>query len=207
VKLALPTRLLRTNPEHPRPGRGCSEPRETVTGSGKRSRPQLDRALASLDRGEAAALVVSKIDRLSRSIIAFARMIERSRDNGWKLIALDMGVDFGTPQGKLLGNQLIAFAEYEREIIAARTRDVLRAKRAEGKPISRPTIAPDVVARIRRANRRGTSLSKIAARLDRDGIPTARGGRWRASTVAGVLKAAGDASAASKRKRELAPTV
>jgi hypothetical protein len=80
-------------------------------------------------------------------------------------------------------------------------RDALRSKRAEGKPISRPTIAPEVVERIRRANRRGTSLSMIAARLDRDGIPTAREGKWRASTVAGVLKAAGDVTAAGKRKQ------
>jgi DNA invertase Pin-like site-specific DNA recombinase len=162
---------------------------EVVTGTGKRARPDFEAALDALDRGEAAALVVSKIDRLSRSIIDFAQMLKRSRANGWKIIALDMGVDFSTPQGKLLANQLIAFAEYEAEIIGARTRDALRLKRSEGRAISRPTIPAKVEKRIRRAHRRGSSLATIARTLNRDGIPTARGGQeWRRSTVRGVLQ-------------------
>lgn len=164
---------------------------ETVTGTGKRARPKLDAALDALDRGDADLLVVSKVDRLSRSIIAFAQILKRSRANGWSLIALDMGVDFNTPSGKLLGNQMISFAEYEAEIIGARTKDALRVKRAEGKAISRPTVTAVVAKRIRRQHRQGWSLAKIAARLNSDAIPTARGGReWHRSTVRGVLQRA-----------------
>jgi DNA invertase Pin-like site-specific DNA recombinase len=161
---------------------------EVITGTGKRTRPELDAALDALDRGEADALVVSKVDRLSRSIIAFAHILKRSREHGWRLIALDLGVDFSTPQGKLVGNQMISFAEYEAEIIGARTKDALRVKRAEGKAISRPTIPADVAKRIRRQHRAGWSLAKIAAKLNADGIPTARGGsEWHRSTVRGVV--------------------
>jgi DNA invertase Pin-like site-specific DNA recombinase len=164
---------------------------EIVTGSGKRSRPQLESALAALDRGEAAALVGSKIDRIARSMIAFVSMMERAERNGWTIFSLDLGVDFRTPQGRLVFRQLASVAEFERELIAARTRDALRVKRAEGKTISRPTIPADVVKRIKRAHRRGSSLATIARTLNRDGIPTARGGKeWRRSTVRAVLQRA-----------------
>jgi DNA invertase Pin-like site-specific DNA recombinase len=164
---------------------------EIVTGSGKRARPQLDAALEALDRGEAAALVVSKIDRLSRSIIAFARMLERSRSKGWKIVALDMGVDFDTPQGKLLGNQLISFAEYEREIIAARTKDALRVKRAEGVRLGGPrseNVSAATVRRMKRQRSGGWTFQRIADKLNADGVPTARGGsEWRPSSVRAIL--------------------
>jgi DNA invertase Pin-like site-specific DNA recombinase len=162
---------------------------EVVTGTGKRARPELDAALDALDRGEADALVVSKIDRLSRSIIDFAGMLKRSRANGWKIIALDMGVDFGTPQGKLLGSQLISFAEYEAEIIGARTKDALRVKRGEGIELGGANVSAALVKRIRNLDTRGHGLSEIARRLNDDptGAPTARGGRWHPSTVRAIL--------------------
>jgi DNA invertase Pin-like site-specific DNA recombinase len=162
---------------------------ETVTGTGKKARPKLDAVLEALDRGERDALVVSKVDRLSRSIIAFAQIIKRSRDNDWRLIALDMGVDFSTPQGKLLGAQLISFAEYEAEIIGARTRDALRVKRAEGVKLGHPYPGVDATTqrRIRNRRSRGHTLAAIADRLNTEEVPTPSGtGRWHPSTVRAV---------------------
>jgi DNA invertase Pin-like site-specific DNA recombinase len=162
---------------------------ETVTGTGKKSRPKLDAALEALDRGERDALVVSKIDRLSRSIIAFAQILKRSRANEWKLVALDMGVDFSTPQGKLLGSQLISFAEYEAEIIGARTKDALRVKAAEGVKLGHPYPGADprTRRRIRNLRSRGHALGKIAERLNKESVPTPSGsGRWHASSVRAV---------------------
>jgi DNA invertase Pin-like site-specific DNA recombinase len=162
---------------------------ETVTGTGKKARPRLDAVLEALDRGEREALVVSKVDRLSRSIIAFAQIIKRSRDNDWRLIALDMGVDFSTPQGKLLGAQLISFAEYEAEIIGARTKDALRVKRAEGVKLGHPYPGIDATTqrRIRNRRSRGHTLAAIADRLNAEGVPTPSGtGRWHPSAVRAV---------------------
>jgi DNA invertase Pin-like site-specific DNA recombinase len=162
---------------------------EVVTGSGKRARPKLERALDALDAAGEGVLVASKIDRIARSMIAFVSMMERAQANGWTIYVTDLGVDFRTPQGRLVFRQLASVAEFERELIAARTRDALRVKRAEGKPISRATVPPDVVKRIKRAHRRGSSLATIARTLNRDDIPTARGGKeWHRSTVRAVLQ-------------------
>lgn len=118
-------------------------------------------------------------------------MLERSRSKGWNIVALDMGVDFDTPQGKLLGNQLISFAEYEREIIAARTKDALRVKRAEGVRLGGPRsadLSDSTVRRIRRQRSAGWTFQRIADKLNADGVPTARGGsEWRPSSVRAIL--------------------
>ncbi len=162
---------------------------ETVTGSGKKQRPELARALAGLEAGDADALVVSKLDRLSRSMLQFAGLMERAAKQGWRVVALNVNVDTSTPAGKMLVQNVMSAAEFERAMIAERTRDALAVRRAEGKPISGPTIPDDVVKRIQRAHRRGSSLATIAQTLNRDGIPTARGGKeWHRSTVRGVLQ-------------------
>jgi DNA invertase Pin-like site-specific DNA recombinase len=162
---------------------------EEVTGTGKKSRPKLDAVLDALDRGERAALVVSKIDRLSRSIIDFAQILKRSKAQGWRLVALDMGVDFSTPQGKLLGAQLISFAEYEAEIIGARTKDALRVKKTEGVELGRPYPGVDATTqrRVRNRRSRGHTLKQIADRLNAEEVPTPSGtGRWHPSSVRAV---------------------
>lgn len=164
---------------------------ETVSGSGRKDRPELERALAGLEAGEADALVVSKLDRLTRSMLQFAGLMERAKRQGWRVVALNVNVDTATPAGKMLVNNVMSAAEFEREMIAERTRDALRVRRAEGKPISRATVPPDVAKRIKRAHRRGSSLATIARTLNRDGIPTARGGKeWHRSTVRTVLQRA-----------------
>jgi DNA invertase Pin-like site-specific DNA recombinase len=161
---------------------------ETVSGTGRKRRPELEAALERLDRGDADMLVTFRMDRLSRSVIDFANILKRSRDHGWRLLTLDLGVDFSTPQGKLVGQQMISFAEYEAEIIGIRTKEALAVKRREGKPVSRPSVAPAVARRIRRQHRRGWSLAKIADKLNADQVPTARGGsEWYRSTVRSVL--------------------
>jgi len=159
-------------------------------------RPGLASALEQLDADQADTLVVSKLDRLSRSLLDFAALVERSRRNGWTLVALDLAVDTTTPSGEMLANVLAAFAQFERRLIGQRTKEGLAAKRSAGTlkgPIGRPRLLPDdIVERIRRERAAGTSMPKIAAALNTDGIPTAQGGaRWWPSTVAKVLRAPG----------------
>ncbi len=161
-----------------------------ISGKSTDRRPALARAVAAVDSGEAEALVVAKLDRLSRSLLDFAGMMERSRKKGWALVALDSPVDTTTPAGEMMANVLASFAQYERRLIGQRTRDALAIKRDQGVRLGRPrTLSEDVRARIVAERAAGRSLRAIAAGLDVDGVPTAQGGaRWYPSTVRAVLE-------------------
>ena len=154
-------------------------------------RPGIREALAILKRGEASALVVAKLDRLSRSVIDFNATLELSRRQGWALICLDIGVDTGTPSGELVANMVAAVALWERRVIAARTRDALAERKAAGVRLGRARVVSDsVVARIVAESLAGRAVASIARGLDRDQIPTPSGGTvWHASTVTRIIAA------------------
>jgi DNA invertase Pin-like site-specific DNA recombinase len=139
-----------------------------------------------------AALVVAKLDRLSRSVADFAGLLERAGRERWAVIILDLGVDTASPSGKLVANVIAALAEWERGMISQRTREGLAALRARGGTVGRRSGVPlDVVARIRRERAAGKSLRRIADELTADGVaPGQDGKRWYASTVRGVLERA-----------------
>lgn len=155
-------------------------------------RSGLTYALALLATGQAQALVVSKMDRLSRSILDFAALVERAQRDDWAIICLDPVLDLTTAAGRMQANILAVFAQYERELISERTRAALAVKRANGAKLGRPSRTPaDVKARIRRESSDGASLRAIADGLNADEVPTALGGkRWHASTVRSVLTTA-----------------
>jgi DNA invertase Pin-like site-specific DNA recombinase len=155
------------------------------------NRPGMQRALAMLASGEAGTLAVSKLDRLSRSLLDFAGLMARSESEGWSLVALDLGVDTGTAQGEMLASVLAAFAQFERRLISQRTKDGLAAKRAQGVRLGRP-LEMDRTLRARLADMRGQGMTyrAIAATLTAEGVPTARGSReWYPSTVRSALEA------------------
>jgi DNA invertase Pin-like site-specific DNA recombinase len=165
---------------------------DTASGKSMRRRPGLDAALAMIERGDADALVVAKVDRLSRSLLDFAGIVERSRKQDWQLVALDLGVDTTTPQGEMLASVLAVFAQFERRLIGERTKDALAVKRANGVQLGRPRSLPrSVVRRITRARTRGETWSAIADELNRDEVPTAQGGRqWWPATVRKIAQTA-----------------
>lgn len=160
-----------------------------VSGRSLRGRPALAAALARVEGDEADALVVSKLDRLSRSLLDFAGLMTRAKDGGWNLVALDLGIDLSTPAGEFMASVMASAAQWERRLIGQRTRDALAAKQAAGVRLGRPQSLPtDVVGRIRDARAGGASLAAIATRLTADGVPTAHGGaKWHPSTVRAVL--------------------
>ncbi len=133
----------------------------------------------------AEALVVAKLDRLSRSLLDFAALTERARQGGWQLVALDLGVETATPSGEMMANVLATFAQFERRPIGQRTRDVLAAKKQAGARLGRPVTIPDTIRRRIVSERlAGTSWPRIAQSLNRDSVPTVRGDtRWPVSTV------------------------
>jgi DNA invertase Pin-like site-specific DNA recombinase len=158
-------------------------------------RPGLIRALDLLDRGEAQALVVSRLDRLSRSVVDFGSILQRAtrprgrRAKPWGLVALDIGIDMTQPTGRLVAHILIAVAEWEGDIISERTRAGLAQAKARGVQVGAVSqMNPKVVTRMRRLRSRGWSYDRIATYLNAEGVPTPRGARFHGSTVAYALQ-------------------
>lgn len=154
------------------------------------SRPSIASALEQLRKGQASVLVVSKLDRLSRSLLDFATLMDRAKREGWQLVVLDLAIDTTVPSGALMANVMAAFAEYERQLIGARTSAALQQLKAQGRRLGRPrTLQADVTERIVKERERGSTLAAIAEGLNRDSVPTARGGAsWYPSTVQAVLR-------------------
>lgn len=152
------------------------------------NRPGLRSALDACRSGEVAGIVVAKLDRLSRSVIDFGRLLAEANRGGWNIVGLDFGLDLSTPQGKLVANLLMSVAEWEREVIGQRTREGLAVKRAQGVRLGRPrSVDEKVVRRIRRERRKGRTFAAIADGLNADGVATAQSGkRWYPSTVRAV---------------------
>jgi len=152
-------------------------------------RPGIAAALDALEHHRADTLVVAKLDRLSRSMLDFAALMDRATREHWALVALDLGVDTTTPAGEAMANVMATFAQFERRLIAQRTRDALAQKRLAGVRLGRPrTLSDEVLRRIVAERAAGHSLTAIADGLSSDGVPTAQGGkRWYPSTVRKAL--------------------
>jgi DNA invertase Pin-like site-specific DNA recombinase len=154
-------------------------------------RPGIKQALALLANGRAAAIIVARLDRLSRSVHDFSGLINRSHKEGWALVILDPNLDTSTPSGKAMAHMFATFSEYERELIGQRTKEALAVKRAQGVRLGRPpTIPAATVRKIQRLRSQGLTLQAIADRLNVAGTPTPpthNGSRWYANTVRRVL--------------------
>jgi DNA invertase Pin-like site-specific DNA recombinase len=153
-------------------------------------RPALMRALAKIAAGEADGLVVTKLDRLSRSVIDFMLLVEWFETAKAQLVVMDVQMDTSTPTGRMMSQMLAVLGEFERGLIAQRTREALAAARAQGKPIGPPAVGdrPELATRIRGMRENGLTLQAICDALNADGVATARGGSmWRPSAVQAVL--------------------
>jgi DNA invertase Pin-like site-specific DNA recombinase len=155
---------------------------EDRLGEGEAGRPGRARALAACGAGEARALVVARLDRLARSLSEAAQLLERAKREGWNLVALDLGLDLSTSEGKRVANQFASVAAWERQLLSARSR-------ARGVKLGTPRRTPAaIVAKIRRLRAQGSTLQAIADELNRLRVPTTRGGSsWRPSSVRSVL--------------------
>lgn len=153
------------------------------------ARPGLQEALKALKAGEQQVLVVSKLDRLSRSVADFAAMLALSKKQGWSVAVLDLGVDTSTPTGKLVANIIASVAEWERDMIGLRTKEGLAAAKARGVRLGSPVLLPaEVEARILTEREQGASLRAIADGLNADAVPLpGRGKRWLAGSVKAIL--------------------
>lgn len=139
-------------------------------------RPALRAALASLKAHRSAALIASKLDRVSRSMADAGALLDRARDEDWLLVTCDLAADTSTPAGEAAAGMMIVFSQLERRLISQRTREALATRKAAGMQLGKPMQVPDeVLRRVISETAAGLSLGKIAAGLMADGIPTGSG--------------------------------
>lgn len=157
--------------------------------AGSLDRPGIRKALAMLERGEADALMVSKLDRLSRSVLDFAQLMETARKQDWRIIILDLGLDTATAAGEMMAGMLAVFAQFERRLIGQRTKDALAAKKAAGVRLGRPvSLSEDTAQRILDLDTQGLTAGEISRTLNRERVPTSQGsGHWHPATVRRIL--------------------
>lgn len=146
-------------------------------------REHLGPALAQLDAGEIDAIVATRVDRVSRSVMDFGELVQRADRHGWTLVTLDLPeIDPSTPMGKALRTLLSLFGELERDLIAARTAEGMAVRKAQGWPNGKPghdrAVPAELVSRIRAERDAGASWRKIADGLNSDGIAGSQGGKW-----------------------------
>jgi site-specific DNA recombinase len=168
---------------------------EGRSGKSIQGRPVLREALNDLDAGKAQALYVTRLDRLARSTRDFLSIIDRSHKNEWRLALLDLGLDTATYQGRFVVTIMAAMAEMERGMISMRQKDVHQDRRDNGKvwgvDLGPKSLVEEAVRdRIFSEREAGTSYRVIANGLNKDAIPTPKGGEeWYASTVRHVYLA------------------
>ncbi|MBM3604876.1 MAG: recombinase family protein, partial [Alphaproteobacteria bacterium] len=99
---------------------------------GTLERPALQRLLADIEDGLVDVVIVYKIDRLSRSLMDFSKLVEVFDRNGVTFVSVTQSFNTTTSMGRLTLNILLSFAQFEREVTAERIRDKFRASRMKG---------------------------------------------------------------------------
>lgn len=152
-------------------------------------RPGLDKALELVRSGQAGGIIVSKLDRLSRSLLDFAHLMATADKEGWNIVALDLGVDLATPAGKAMAGMLAVFAEFERNVIVQRTRDGLAEKRADGVQLGRRReVSDELLGAIVGAYFDLGGYSPVARWLNENLVATPHGGKqWYPSSVSSIV--------------------
>lgn len=134
---------------------------DKITGS-IRKRPQLDKLLDQLRPGD--VVVVTKYDRLARSLKDLLDIVEQVKEHGAGFRSLAEDIDTTTPAGRLVFHVFASIAQFERERISERTKEGLQASRARGRAGGRPsalTAAQKVEAR-RMRDDDGRSVAEVA---------------------------------------------
>ncbi len=172
-------------------------------------RPGLSAALELLEAGGADGLVVTKLDRLTRSVRDLGDLVDRYFASRFSLLSVNDAIDTRTAAGRLVLHVLAAVSQWEREATAERTRDALAQLRSSGVVLGgegfgwrRSELTDDFGRRIREdiddeartADRiaalrtEGRTIPEIVATLEAEGRATKRGGRWHPTTVQRILR-------------------
>lgn len=154
---------------------GCEKIyQEKMTGT-KTHRPELDKMLDAVREGD--TLVIDSFSRLSRSTKDLLDTVERLTALGVNIISLKEQLDTTTATGKMMLTMLSALSQFERDLIAERTRDGLKAAKARGRNGGRPTAgsAKDKATAIALYEANTMTNAEIAKQV---GVSVATLGRW-----------------------------
>jgi DNA invertase Pin-like site-specific DNA recombinase len=157
--------------------------RDVDTGARDLERQGLLYALEKIGRGEASCIIVSELGRLSGSAADLGGVLERLERSDGRLVALDIGLDTASPEGRVAAQALASVSSWEQD----RPRSRLAAAAAGQAATVEPQVVQDVPAlkeRISTMRTAGMTLQAIADVLNSEGVPTLRGGaKWRPSSV------------------------
>ena len=157
--------------------------RDVDTGGRDLERQGLLYALDKIGRGEASCIIVSELGRLSSSAADLGGVLDRLERSDGRLVAVDLGLDTASPEGRVAAQALASVSSWEHE----RTRRGLAAAAAGPAATIEPQVVQDVQAlkeRIATMRTAGMTLQAIADVLNSEGVPTLRGGlKWRPSSV------------------------
>ncbi len=173
---------------------------DTIVESGESAkslnRTGMGQLLALIEAGKVKAVIVAKLDRLTRSVKDLCELLDRFERKGVALVSVAESLDTGSAAGRLVLNIMAAVSQWEREAIGERTRDALRHKRTQRErignlpfgvrlaPLTGGNVEDDpaeqaTLAEIRGLRDQGASLRGIAAELNIRGRRTRRGTPWR----------------------------
>jgi DNA invertase Pin-like site-specific DNA recombinase len=127
-------------------------------------RPELSKAIEFCREGD--VLMVTKLDRLARSVLDLWKIVEDLESKGIELKILDLNLDTSTPTGRLMLSMMGALAEFERGILLERQREGIKRAKAEGKFKGRDPSARRKKPEIQKLKLLGIRPSEIAQRLE-----------------------------------------
>ena len=164
-------------------------------------RPALQTLLADVRAGKINTVVVYKVDRLTRSLADFAKLVELFDQFGVSFVSITQSFNTTTSMGRLTLNVLLSFAQFEREVIGERVRDKIAASKRKGIWVGGPVslgyrcidkklvVVPDEAETVRAIFTRYLELGSMGALiedLDRRGIRTKANGRINGSVRGGI---------------------
>ena len=169
------------------------------------NRPGLRRLLGLVEAGTVDAVIVAKLDRLTRSVKDLCQLLELFEKRRVALISVAEALDTSSAAGRLVITIMAAVSQWEREAIGERTRDALRHKRDNGERagnipfgfrlgddgvhLEEDAAEQAAIAEIHKLRARGRTLRQIAAALNEKSRRTRRGTHWRHQHVARVIAA------------------
>ena len=125
---------------------------EKMTGT-KRNRPELEKLLERLTEGD--TVVVESLSRLGRSTKDLIWLMETFNAKSVNLVSLKESIDTTTSTGKLLFTLMSALAQFERDVLADRTKEGLAAARARGRKGGRPPVSREAIKKAIKLNNTG----------------------------------------------------
>lgn len=142
---------------------GCEKTFAEQVSSVDATRPQLSAAVDFAREGD--VFVVTKLDRLARSVAHLITVVEQLAAKGVGLRVIDMGIDTTTPTGKLMQNLLASIAQFEREVMLERQRHGIAKAKASGKYRGRAPTAREKGEEVRALAEVGAKPAEIVARV------------------------------------------